>query len=259
MGLDDEIDDESLIEEEQVMITMTHYGYVKRMPVDVYNVQRRGGRGITAMQTRDEDFVKTIVTTSTHDILLFFTTKGRVFQLKGYQIPEASRQARGMAIVNLLRLDEDEQVYGMIPIQSFDDGGSLTMATRCGLIKKTPLADYRNIHAGGLIAIRLREDDEVIGVTLTDEEDDILIGTRNGLSIRFPQSDVRETGRNTMGVKAITLTGDDEVVGMSLVKPEMSLLVVTENGFGKRTEFSEYRVQNRGGKESNVSCYIENR
>ena len=248
MGLDDEIDDESLIEEEQVMITMTHYGYVKRMPVDVYNVQRRGGRGITAMQTRDEDFVKTIVTTSTHDILLFFTTKGRVFQLKGYQIPEASRQARGMAIVNLLRLDEDEQVYGMIPIQSFDDGGSLTMATRCGLIKKTPLADYRNIHAGGLIAIRLREDDEVIGVTLTDEEDDILIGTRNGLSIRFPQSDVRETGRNTMGVKAITLTGDDEVVGMSLVKPEMSLLVVTENGFGKRTEFSEYRVQNRGGK-----------
>jgi len=243
-----DIDDESLIEEEQVVITMTNAGYVKRLPVDTYRSQRRGGRGITGLQTREEDVVCQIITTSTHQTLLFFTTKGKVYKLKGYQIPEASRTARGMAIVNLLQLAPEEKIYGIIPISCFSPDLSLIMATRKGLVKKTLLSDYINIHRSGIIAINLREDDELVGVRLTTDNSDIILVTKNGMSIRFDESDVRATGRNTMGVKGITLSGTDEVIGMVSADENQTLLVVSERGFGKRTMLSDYRAQRRGGK-----------
>lgn len=243
-----DIDDESLIEEEQVVITMTNAGYVKRLPVDTYRSQRRGGRGITGLQTREEDVVCQIITTSTHQTLLFFTTKGKVYKLKGYQIPEASRTARGMAIVNLLQLAPEEKIYGIIPISCFSPDLSLIMATRKGLVKKTLLSDYINIHRSGIIAINLREDDELVGVRLTTDNSDIILVTKNGMSIRFDESDVRATGRNTMGVKGITLSRTDEVIGMVSADENQTLLVVSERGFGKRTMLSDYRAQRRGGK-----------
>ena len=242
-----EIDDEELIEEEQVVIAMSKAGYIKRMPVDVYSAQHRGGRGITAMQTREDDFVDTIIITSTHQTLLFFTDFGKVYELKGYQVPEFSRTARGIAIVNLLHLDPEEKVRTLIRIDSYDQGGNLVMATADGLVKKTLLSDYRNIHKGGLIAIKMREGDRLVNVRLSDDEDDILLVTRNGLSIRFNESSVRATGRNTMGVNGIKLSEDDQVIGMITTDGDGTLLVVTENGFGKRTSLSEYRVQNRHG------------
>jgi DNA gyrase subunit A len=243
-----DIDDESLIQEEEVFITLTHFGYVKRMPIDTCNIQHRGGRGVTGMQTREEDFVENILTTSTHDILLFFTNKGRVYHLKGYQIPEAGRQAKGMAIVNLLHLDSDEKIRAVIPIHAFDQGGSLMMATKNGLVKKTALSDYANINRSGLIAVNLREDDELVGVRLTETHDDIVLVTRYGMSIRFADDDVRATGRNTQGVRGIRLDEGDEVIGMAPIDIGKTLLVVSEKGFGKRTELDEYRVQSRGGK-----------
>ncbi|HNZ62759.1 MAG TPA: DNA gyrase subunit A [Bacillota bacterium] len=243
-----EIDDEELIEEEQVVIAMTRAGYIKRMPVDVYSAQHRGGRGITAMQTREDDFVDTIIITSTHQTLLFFTDFGKVYQLRGYQVPEFSRTARGIAIVNLLHLDPEEKVRTLIRIDSYDQGGNLVMATSSGLVKKTALADYRNIHKGGLIAIKLREDDRLVNVRLSVDEDDIVLVTSKGLSIRFPESGVRATGRNTMGVNGMRLSGDDQVIGMITTDGSQTLLVVTEHGFGKRTLLSDYRVQNRSGK-----------
>jgi DNA gyrase subunit A len=247
-GEDDDIDDESLIQEEEVVVTLTRFGYVKRMPVDTCNIQHRGGRGVTGMQTREEDFVETILTTSTHATLLFFTNKGKVYRLKGYQIPEASRQAKGMAIVNLLQLDGGEKVRTVIPIQSFDQGGCLMMATRSGVVKKTELAEYANINKSGLIAVNLREDDELIGVQLTERHHDIVLVTRQGMSIRFTDDDVRPTGRNTQGVRGILLNDEDRVIAMVPTDATKTLLVVSEKGFGKRTELDEYRLQNRGGK-----------
>ncbi len=244
----DDIDDESLIQEEDIMITLTHFGYVKRMHVDTCNIQHRGGRGVSGMQTREEDFVETILTTSTHAILLFFTSSGKVYRLKGYQIPEASRQAKGMAIVNLLQLESDEKVRAIIPIKAFDQGGCLMMATRLGIVKKTALSGYANINKGGLIAVNLRDDDELIGVELTESHHDIILVTRHGLSIRFTQDQVRATGRNTQGVKGIALLEGDDVIGMVPTDPAKTLLVVSEKGFGKRTDLDEYRVQTRGGK-----------
>jgi len=245
---DDEIDDESLIQEASIVVTLTHFGYVKRMPVDTYNTQHRGGRGVTGMATREEDFVQTILTTSTHAMLLFFTNKGKSYRLKGYQIPEASRQAKGMAIVNLIALDSDEKIRAVIPIQSFDQGGCLMMATKSGVVKKTDLSDYSNMNRNGLIAINLREDDELIGVQLTESHNDIVLVTREGMSIRFDDDDVRATGRNTQGVRGIALDDGDEVVGMAPTVPGKTILVVSERGFGKRTELEEYRIQSRAGK-----------
>ncbi|NLB27481.1 MAG: DNA gyrase subunit A [Clostridiaceae bacterium] len=243
-----EIDDEELIEEEQVVIAMTHAGYIKRMPVDVYSAQYRGGRGITAMQPREDDFVDTIMITSTHQTLLFFIDFGKCYRLKGYQIPESGRMARGMAIVNLLHLDPGEKVRTLIQIDSFDQGGYLVTATARGMVKKTALSDYANIHKRGLIAINLREDDRLVNVRLSDDDHDIILVTRKGMSIRFTESSVRATGRNTMGVRGIRLGKDDEVIGMIATDSEDTLLVVTENGFGKRSKLTEYRPQNRAGK-----------
>ena len=247
-GEDEEIDDESLIREEDVVITLTHFGYVKRLPVDTYRSQHRGGRGISGLATREEDFVETILTTSTHAVLLCFTNRGRVFRLKGYQVPEASRQAKGTAIVNLLHLDGGEKVRNVIPVRSFEDGGYLMMATKNGIVKKTELSEYSRINKSGLIAVNLREEDELVGVRLTDGVSDIVLVTRKGMSIRFTEDDVRDTGRNTMGVKGITLSEDDDVIGMEPLVEGYNLLVVSERGFGKRTEMDEYRVQSRGGK-----------
>lgn len=247
-GGDWEVDDESLIEDEEMVIAMTHAGYIKRMSPDVYSAQHRGGRGITAMQTREEDFVETILITSTLKTILFFTNTGRCYRLKCYQIPEAKRTARGMAIVNLLHLEAEERVLGMIPVEAFDQGGSLIMATRNGIVKKTPLADYANVHKGGIIAMQLRDGDKLISVRQTDEHHDIMLITRHGYAIRFEESDVRDTGRNTMGVRGITLREGDSVIGMISADTDDTVLVVSERGFGKRTELAEYRVTGRGGK-----------
>ena len=243
-----DIEDESLIEEAQIVITMTNKGYIKGSSVETYSAQRRGGRGITGVQARDEDFADTIITTHTHDILLFFTNKGNVYHMKAYQVPEAGRHARGTAIVNLLRLGPNEKVSGLIPIESFDQDVYLLMSTKNGLIKKTELRDYRNIHRGGLIAINLREEDELVGVELVADKDDVVLATNQGKAIRFKQSDVRATARNTMGVKGITLSNNDFVIGMVTTEANGNLLIVTENGYGKATDLNEYRVQNRGGK-----------
>lgn len=243
-----DIDDESLIEEENIVVTMTNKGYIKRSSIETYSAQHRGGRGITGMQTRDEDFVDTIMTTSTHDILLFFTNLGNVYHLKGYQLPEAGRQARGTPIVNLLQLDSGESVTGMIPIESFDQDKYLLMATKQGLIKKTDLRSYRNIHKGGLIAINLVEGDELVGVELDDDQHDIILVTSQGKAIRFPEKSIRATARNTMGVRGINLAKDDWVIEMLVADPTANLMIVTENGFGKATSMSEFKVQNRAGK-----------
>ncbi len=245
---EDDIDDESLIQEEQIVITLTHLGYVKRMPIDTYRSQHRGGRGISGLATHEEDYVTKIITSSTHDILLCFTTKGRVFRMKGYQVPEAGRAAKGTAVVNLLQLEADEKIRTIIPIKDFESGAFLTMATKQGIIKKTELLDYSRINKSGLIAINIREDDELVGVHLTDGNQEIVLVTKSGLSIRFNENCVRSTGRNTMGVKGITLREGDAVIGMAPVVENQNLLVVAEKGFGKRTELEEYRVQSRGGK-----------
>jgi len=248
VDMDEEIDDESLIQEEEVIVTLTHFGYVKRLSIDTYKSQHRGGRGISGLATREEDFVETLLTTSTHDTLLFFTNLGRVFRLKGYQIPDGSRQARGLAIVNLLHLDGGEKVQTVIPIHSFEDGGYLMMATQNGIVKKTELSDYARINKSGLIAVNLRDEDKLIGVRLTDGTNEIVLVTRKGLSIRFSEANVRDTGRNTMGVRGINLSPEDAVIGMAPVIEGANLLVVSEKGFGKRTEMEEYRIQTRGGK-----------
>lgn len=243
-----EIDIDDLIDEEDIVVTMTHNGYTKRQPVDTYKSQRRGGRGISGMTTREEDFVEHLFTTTTHHNLLFFTTKGIVYKLKGYQIPEAGRQAKGMAIVNLLPIEPDEKVTAMIAIKDFEEGKYLTFVTRNGVVKKTPVMDYSKIRNGGLRAINIDEDDELIRVKLTDNEQDLILGTHNGYAIRFSVSEVRQTGRTTRGVKGIDLRNGDYVIGASTALPETQLLTVTENGYGKKTPLDEYRIQSRGGK-----------
>ena len=243
-----DLDIEDLIEEEDCIITLTHNGYTKRMPVDTYKSQRRGGRGITGMTTREEDFVEHLFTTSTHDNILFFTTRGIVYKLKGYQIPEATRQAKGMAIVNLLPLEQEEKISAMIPIREFEDGNYLTFVTKNGTIKKTDLMDYSRIRQKGLRAIELAEDDELISVNLTDGEREVMIATHDGMAIRFNETDVRGMGRTARGVRGIRLSDSDYVVSAVVIDEEKPLLMVTENGYGKKTEPEEYRSQTRGGK-----------
>ena len=242
--------EEDLIKEEQCVITLTHFGYIKRMPVDTYKSQKRGGKGITATATREEDFVKQIFTASTHDVILFFTNKGKLYTLRGFEVPEAGRTAKGTAIVNLLRLDSGEKVSAVIPIQNFADGKYLLMATKNGLIKKTALTEYNSGKKTGLQSITLKEDDELIAVRLTDGEDNVVLVTREGMCITFDEKDVRPIGRTAQGVIGIRLNDGDEVIGMESVIAggKATLLAITENGFGKRTELDEYRVQIRGGK-----------
>ncbi len=245
-----EIDIEDLIKEEQCVVALTHFGYIKRMPIDTYKSQKRGGKGITGMATREEDFVKQIFTASTHDTILFFTNKGKLYRLRGYELPEAGRTARGTAIVNLLSLDAGEKVSAVIPLQNFADGKYLLMATKNGLIKKTALKEYDSNRKTGLQGITLKEEDELIDVRLTDGQDNVVLVTRNGMCITFDEKDVRPIGRVSQGVIGIRLDEDDEVIGMESVISggKATLLAITENGFGKRTELEEYRVQNRGGK-----------
>lgn len=245
-----EIDDEDLIKEEQNVITLTHFGYVKRMPIDMYKSQKRGGKGIAGMATREEDFVKQIFTASTHDTILFFSNKGKVYILKGYELPEAGRTAKGTAIVNLLRLDQGEKITAVIPIANFAEGKYLLMATKNGMIKKTALSEYSSVRKNGLLGITLKENDELIGVRLTDGEDDVVLVTSHGMSITFSEKDVRPIGRTSQGVIGIKLDDEDFVIGMESIisRDNATLLAITENGFGKRTELDEYRVQTRGGK-----------
>ena len=241
---------EDLIKEEQAVITLTHFGYIKRMPIDTYKSQKRGGKGITGIATREDDFVKQIFTASTHDTILFFSNKGKLYKLKGYEIPEAGRTARGTAIVNLLSLDAGEKVSAIIPIQNFAEGKYLLFATKNGIIKKTSLAEYNSARKTGLLSITLKEDDELIDVRLTDGEDNVVLVTKGGMSITFDEKDVRPMGRVSQGVIGIRLSKDDEVIGMEsiITGANATLLAITENGFGKRTELDEYRVQTRGGK-----------
>ena len=245
-----EIDDEDLIKEEQSVIALTHFGYIKRMPVDTYKSQKRGGKGITGIATREEDFVKQIFTASTHDTILFFSNKGKLYRLRGYEVPEAGRTARGTAIVNLLSLDPGEKISAVIPIQNFAEGKYLLFATKNGIIKKTPLAEYNSARKTGLQSITLKDDDELIEVILTDGEDNVVLVTRQGLAITFSEKDVRPMGRTSQGVIGIRLNKDDLVIGMECIYEgsKATLLAITENGFGKRTELDEYRVQTRGGK-----------
>lgn len=249
-ALSDEIDFEALIQEEDMVVTMTHFGYIKRVPSDTYRAQRRGGRGITAITTRDEDFVEKVMVTSTHTDLLFFTNRGKVFQLRCHQIPEAGRTAKGSAIVNLLNLDGGEKVSTVIALPEDPEqreGMNLVMATRQGFIKKTALSEY-NIRKNGLIAIVLREGDELINVALTSGSNDIMLATAQGKSIRFEEKLVRNMGRSTMGVTAINLAENDYVVNMAVIKEDCEILTITENGYGKRTDAGEYRVTGRNCK-----------
>ena len=245
-----DIDVEDLIKEEQSVIALTHFGYIKRMPIDTYKSQKRGGKGITGIATREEDFVKQIFTASTHDTILFFSNKGKLYKLRGYEIPEAGRTARGTAIVNLLSLDAGEKVSAIIPIQNFAEGKYLLFATRDGIIKKTALSEYNSARKTGLLSITLKGEDELIDVRLTDGEDNIVLVTKEGMSITFDEKDVRPMGRASQGVIGIRLNKDDQVIGMEsiIVGANATLLAITENGFGKRTELEEYRVQTRGGK-----------
>lgn len=243
----DDIEDEDLIDEEDVIITLTHSGYSKRLPVDTYKSQHRGGRGIAGMATREEDYVEHIFTTSTHDNILFFTTRGVVYSLKGYRIPEAGRQAKGTAIVNILPLEPGEKVTAMMPIHEFKEGKSLLFVTQNGVVKKTDLMDYANIRKNGLRAINLDEDDELIRVDLTDGNSDVLLATYSGMAIRFNENDVREVGRVARGVKGIKLREGDKVVAAQIAEDNGEILIVSENGYGKRTKMNEFNSQNRGG------------
>ncbi len=245
-----EFEEEDLIKEEQVVITLTRFGYIKRLPVDTYKSQRRGGKGITGMTTKEGDFVKTIFSSSSHDTLLFFSNKGKMYRLRGFEIPEAGRTAKGTAIVNLLNLEAGEKISAVIPIQNFADGKYLLMGTKNGLIKKTPLKEYDSNRKNGLMGITLKDDDELIDVRLTDGEDNVVLVTKKGLSITFDEKDVRPVGRTAQGVIGMRIDDNDSVIGMEPIVSgsNATLLAITENGFGKRTELDEYRVQNRGGR-----------
>jgi DNA gyrase subunit A len=236
-----------MIQEEEMVVTMTHFGYIKRLRVDSYKTQRRGGRGVSGMATREEDFVEHVMVTSTHANLLFFTNRGKVYRRKCYDLPETGRTAKGMAIVNLLQLDADEKVSAVLAARNYDSTAMLVLATKNGLIKKTQVSEFKNIRQSGLIAISMREGDELIGVMETTGSDNLIIGTAKGMSVMFSEEDVRDMGRGAMGVKSITLREGDSVVGMAKVKPDGEVLVISENGYGKRTPVSEYTLQHRGG------------
>lgn len=245
---DSEISIEDLIEEEPTTITMTYLGYIKRIPMDTYKSQNRGGKGIKGMQTREEDFVKNIFITSTHHYILFFTNKGKVYRMKAYEIPEAGRTARGTAIVNLLQLDPGEQITAVIPLKEYEEDKYLLMATKKGIIKKSSIMDYVNIRVSGLQAIVLKEDDNLIEVKLTDGNQQIILGTKHGQCIVFDEEDVRSTGRTSMGVRGMNLNDDDELIGMQLLSQGSDILVVSQNGLGKRTKIKSFTIQKRGGK-----------
>jgi len=244
-----EVREEDLIHEEEVVVTITNGGYIKRIPLKTYTMQRRGGRGIIGMEMKEEDFVENLFISSTHNYILFFTNLGRLYWEKVYEIPEGSRQSKGKAIVNLLELQESETVNAMIPVKEFDENHYLLMATRAGTIKKTPLSEFRKPRKAGIIAVTLDEDDELVRVLLTDGKKEVLMVSKKGKAIRFPEKDVRPMGRTARGVRGMTLEGpDDEVVSLDLVDETTTLLTVTENGFGKRTEYSQYPAHRRGGK-----------
>lgn len=252
-----EIDVEDLIEEETCVMTLSNLNYIKRTPLDTYKSQNRGGRGIVGMQTREEDFVKDMFLSSTHDTILFFTDRGRVYRMKGYEIPEAGRTARGMAIVNLLEIAPGESITAIIPVKEFKEDEYLVMITKQGIIKKTEMASFANIRKGGLIAVNLRDDDNLISVMTTNGENEIFVATRNGLGIKFSEKDVRPMGRTATGVKAITLREKDYVVSAVKIMENAEILNVTEKGFGKRTETDAFTVQYRGGKGLKVHQLTE--
>ena len=248
-GSFEDIDDESLIQEEDIVVTLTHLGYIKRQRVDTYKAQHRGGRGISGQSTREEDYVEKIITTTTHKFLLCFTDTGRVFKIKGYRIPETqSRSARGTAIVNLLKLGDNEKITNIIPIDNFEDELYLTVATKRGVVKRTAVEKYANINKNGLIATNIREDDAVVAVSLTTAGQEIILVTSEGKAIRFNSDDCREMGRSATGVRGIKLSEKDYVIGMEPVTENGELLVISENGYGKRSSVDDYKVQNRGGK-----------
>ncbi|MBS1267132.1 MAG: DNA gyrase subunit A [Candidatus Woesearchaeota archaeon] len=254
-----EILDEDIIKEEQMVVTITNSGYIKRTKPELYKVQHRGGKGIIAASTKESDFVEHVFTASTHSYILFFTDKGKVYWVKVYHLPHASRQAKGKAIVNLLRLEKDEQITAMIPIRDFKNQEYLVMVTKNGTVNKTELEAYSNPRKGGIIAIKLQSDDELVDVVKTEGSQELIIGTAQGQAVRFRESDVRSTGRSTQGVKGITLGRQDYVVGMVLGDKEKTLLSITENGYGKRTKISKYRLIRRGGKGViNIKCSRRN-
>ena len=254
IGFDEfDISMEDLIPVQDVTIAMTKLGYIKRMTTDTFKSQNRGGKGIKGMQTLEEDYVEELFMTSSHHYIMFFTNKGRVYRIKAYEIPEASRTSRGTAIVNILQLMPEEKITAMIPIKEYDEGQYLFMSTKKGLVKKTKITDYSNVRKTGLAAIGLREDDELIEVKFTDKTQDILLVTKYGQCIRFDENDVRSTGRTSMGVRGINLVDGDEVVAMQLCSQGSQILIVSEKGLGKRTEMNEFSAQNRGGK--GVKCY----
>ncbi|MCA1029372.1 MULTISPECIES: DNA gyrase subunit A [Cytobacillus] len=242
------LEDEDLIPQENIVITLTHKGYIKRLPVSTYRAQKRGGKGIQGMGTNEDDFVEHLLTTSTHDHLLFFTNKGKVYQAKGYEIPEFSRTAKGIPIINLLGIEKDEWINAVIPIEDFVDDWFLFFTTKRGISKRSPLSSFAHIRTNGLIALGLKEEDELISVRLTNGDKEIIIGTKNGLLIRFPEDAVRSMGRTATGVKGITLSEEDEVVGMEVLEEGDNILVVTKKGYGKQTPADDYRIQGRGGK-----------
>ena len=251
--LTNDISMEDLIPKENTVICMTKLGYVKRMSVDNFRSQHRGGRGIKGMETIDDDYIEELLMTTTHHYMMFFTNTGKVYRLKAYEIPEASRTARGTAIINLLQLQPGEKITAVIPISEYTEGNYLFMATKKGIVKKTPICDYANVRKTGLTAINLREDDELIEVKKTDNTKDIILVTKYGQCIRFHETDVRSTGRNSMGVIGMNLVDRDEVVGMQLDTQGDYLLIASEKGLGKRTKMEEFSPQNRGGK--GVKCY----
>ena len=242
-----EVDIEDLIPEEESVVTLTHFGYIKRLPADVYKTQKRGGRGVSGMTQREEDFVEELFICSTHDHVLFITNKGRMHRLKCYQIPEGSRTSRGTNIVNLLNLEEGENIAYMIAVKDFDPDKYLVMVTRNGLIKRTELSAYKNVRKSGLIAITLNDDDELAFAKLTNGSHELLIATRNGMAIRFSEQDARPLSRTARGVRAIKLRGDDYVVGLARLRDNATVMTVTDKGQGRRSEISEYGLQNRGG------------
>ncbi|UPW83330.1 DNA gyrase subunit A [Lysinibacillus sp. Ag94] len=241
------IEDEDLIPVENSVITLTHNGYIKRLAANTYRSQKRGGRGVQGMGTNEDDFVEHLMNTSTHDTILFFTSKGKVFRAKGYEIPEFGRTAKGLPIVNLLNIEKGEKVTAMIRVGSFDEDAYFIFTTKTGITKRTPVSQFANIRTNGLIAISLREDDDLISVRLTDGDKQVIIGTRDGMLVRFQEEDIRSMGRTAGGVRGIKLRDGDEVVGMEIVEPGQEILVVTAKGYGKRTSEEEYRLQSRGG------------
>lgn len=254
IGYDEyDISMEDMIPRDNTVIAMTNLGYIKRMTIDNFKSQNRGGKGIKGMQTIEEDFIADLLMTTTHHYVMFFTNYGRVYRLKAYEIPEASRTARGTAIINLLQLNPGEKISAIIPVKDYEDDKNLFMVTRKGIVKKTPVMEYSNVRKNGLAAINLRDDDELIEVKITDADTDLFLVTRHGMCIRFRETDVRATGRMSMGVIGMNLDDGDEIVGMQLDSQGDSLLIVSENGMGKRTYLEEFSVQKRGGK--GVKCY----